>query len=212
MESKKVNEYVYGLSQMSHIHKNMPTQPPRMGPEESKHLRILDAVALFLVTEAKGDVAAVTFKQATHTIEIFYAKNSPCDDFLTIYANKILAYIFEFRHHPLEEVVVEVCLRAVKQCLKKVRARLLKLFKNFRDVLGDDLNNGEHVVQCLFPTVELSPEMASRLVRLVQKLQSLAATDLETLRGKIVELAFSSVISFEVGMFTHDPSHGLWDR
>lgn len=45
-----------------------------MGTEERKHLGLLDGVALLLVTEDKGDVAAASFSQTTGTITVFYAK------------------------------------------------------------------------------------------------------------------------------------------
>ena len=93
LNTRKLNEHVYALSRLSHIHKNVPTKPKTMGIEERKHLKILDGIALLLVTEAKGDVVAVSFTQTTSTITVNYAKNFPCNGALDMYIDGILKLI-----------------------------------------------------------------------------------------------------------------------
>lgn len=53
---------------------NRRDQQVDMRSEDRKHLPILNGIALMLVTESKGDVAAVTFLKTTDSIEVHYAK------------------------------------------------------------------------------------------------------------------------------------------
>lgn len=90
-----------------------------MGTEERKHLGFLDGVALLLVTEDKGDVAAPSFSQTTSTIPVFYAKKYPCNGALNNYIDGILEDISKFRQSSQALLACKISLRATKQCIKR---------------------------------------------------------------------------------------------
>lgn len=115
MGTREFNEYVYALSQLSHIHENAPTRPPNMRQEDRNHLRILDGIALLPVSEAKGDVTAVTFRQGTDSIDLVYAKNSPCDGALHSHIEGILGYILESQNLELGLLTGGICIQVVER-------------------------------------------------------------------------------------------------
>lgn len=199
MNTRELNEHVYALSKLSHIHKSAPTQRKTMGLEESKHLRILDGIALLLVTEDKGDVAAVTFTQTTSTINVCYAKNSPCNGALEDYINGILKHISETRRSSLLYLANGIFMRAIKQCIKKVRHRVSKLLNGLKNVLKDGLSDDDRIVECLFPTAEISPENRSKLVHYLQDLHALPIKDLEKLKDQIKQLYLVAMHSHDIG-------------
>src|SRR6266516_6255915 len=71
------HELVYVLFCVRYIREHAPTKPA-ITPTQSKHLNLLNGIALLLVTEDKSDVAAVSFRQTSTSIDFFYAKNRPC--------------------------------------------------------------------------------------------------------------------------------------
>lgn len=204
-KARKLNEHVYALSRLSHVHKNVPTPPPPMGPEERKHLRILNFVALFLVTEDKGDVTAVTFRQTPDKIDVYYAKNSPCNGALTSYINHILADIRESNNSPPEMIICKISTRAILKCARKVRSRVSKLLKSLTSVLGDEPWENDKIVDCLFPTAKISSEDRIELVNLVQTLRSLAMKDLEKFKGQLMEVYTVAMQSFTIGVLDFLP-------
>jgi len=74
-------EAVYVLSIIKHIQPN-PQQPRYDQPNSvRKHLRLMDLIALILVSGAKGDCAASTIIMSSAQIpklRIYYSKNQPC--------------------------------------------------------------------------------------------------------------------------------------
>ncbi|MCJ1262386.1 hypothetical protein MMC22_002256 [Lobaria immixta] len=197
--TRKLNEHVFALSELSRIHENALTRPPKMLPEEMKHLRILDGIALLLVVEEKGDVAAATFRQTTDTIDVYYAKNSPCRPDIDPYIQDILDFITESRDLALEALAAGILSRAVEKCVRKVRYRLTKIVNGLKDVLKDSLCNDDKIVQSMFPKAELSAENRSLLIGYVRDLQKLSLKDIEQFRAQILQLNTAVVNSHFIG-------------
>lgn len=200
MDAQALNEYVYALSKLSHIRKSAPSSRPSMGPEEIRLLRMLDAISLFLVTESEGDVAATTFKQTKESVQILFAKNAPADPALTEYINNIVVYIQEASTQSLGDVTYGVTTRVIKHCIKKVRARLLKLNKSLKDALGDNIRNEEWILQLLSTTTDLPSKDRAKLLNFVRNLDGLAGSNLESLQGMIDDLFLIAFRSLEIGM------------
>lgn len=200
INTRKLNEHVYALSELSHIHKNAPTRPPTVLPEERRHLRILDGIALLLVIEEKGDVAAATFRQTTDTIDVYYAKNSPCSRDIDSYIQDILDFITKSRDLALGVLTAGIMVRAVKKCVRKVRYRVKKIVNGLEDVLKDSLRNDDKIVQSIFPTAELSAEDRSFLTGYVRDLQKLSIMDIEQFSTQILQLNTAAMDSHIIGI------------
>lgn len=168
--------------------------------EEKQHLRILDGIALFLVIEEKGDVAAATFRQTTDTIYVYYAKNSPCSPDIDSYIQDILKFIMEFRDLELEELAAGITVLAVKKCVRKVRYRVKKIVNGLEDVLKDSLCNDDKIVQSIFPTAELSAEERSFLIGYVRDLQKLSTMDIEQCSTESEQLTNAALESNIIGI------------
>ncbi|KAI9783099.1 MAG: hypothetical protein M1839_004268 [Geoglossum umbratile] len=147
------DELVYALSSILHIREHVPGVPavtrrdyevirvPSRNVlydiivqtnEQRKHLRLLDGIALLLVTESKGDVAAVSLVHTATSINFYFSKNRPCTLKETEYIDTLLGMVRAY--HPSEilgwsEEVLGVVLR---MCVKKVKARLWKIASELR--------------------------------------------------------------------------------
>ena len=71
---------VFTLSSISHVHDPNPLQPFINEGVVKKHIELLNAIALLLVSRAQGDIAAVAIDNhppnGTYA-ELIWAKNSP---------------------------------------------------------------------------------------------------------------------------------------
>lgn len=200
MNSKEMSEHVLALSKLSHIHEHAPTRPASMRPEDRKHLRILDGIALMLVTESKGDVAAVTISQSTDSIQVHYAKNSASKGDLREYINSIVCHLSDNRHLPLGDLSYHLSMIIIKKCLKKVRHRAMKLIRSLKDVSNDKLDNEENIVQSLFPNGQLSSKDKSTLVDYVKGLDTLSTQDVQQLSHQIDPLFWVIFESYNIGI------------
>lgn len=199
MSSQETSEHILALSKLSHIHGHAPTRPASMRPEDRNHLRILHGIALMLVTEPKGDVAAVTFLQTTESIEVHYAKSSSTKGELLEYINSIVCHLLENRHLPLGDLVYNLSMIVIDNCLKKVRHRASKLLRSLKHVSNDDLDSEEDIIQSLFPNRRLSSKDKSILVDYVKSLDTLSTQSVEQLRNQIDPLFWIIFESHNIG-------------
>jgi hypothetical protein len=140
------DQLVYLLSNLRHIRQHVPSVPEPTA-NQRKHLNLLDGIALLLVTEGKGDVAAVSFVHTSTSIEFYYAKNRPCTLQETAHIQKLLEMTRSFQ--PSESGVwVDKALELVIQtCIKKVKGRMRKITNELKKTgFGsssrlEDLNN-----------------------------------------------------------------------
>lgn len=72
-------ETVYALSKV-HVVKYCNDTSESLNDHQRKHLRLLDDIALFLVTDSKSDVAAVSLERISSGVRFYYAKNRPETD------------------------------------------------------------------------------------------------------------------------------------
>ncbi|KAH0556571.1 hypothetical protein GP486_005574 [Trichoglossum hirsutum] len=127
MSSPQFNDQlVYLLSNLQHIQQHIPSVPEPKG-NQKKHLNLLDRIALLLVTEDKGDVAAVSFVHTSTSIEFYYAKNRPCTPQETAYIQKLLEMTRSFKTSESGVWVGRVLELVVRTCTKKVRGRMRKI-------------------------------------------------------------------------------------
>lgn len=71
------DEKVYALSKIVHQVKFRNNRSDKYTDSQRKHLRLLDDIALLLVTESGSDVAAVSFEQRPTEVIFYFAKNRP---------------------------------------------------------------------------------------------------------------------------------------
>jgi len=123
---------VYALSCVRHIRQNFPLVPTLSG-HQKKHLSLLDGIALLLVTDVKGDVAAVSFLHTKTSIEFYYAKSRPCIPQETAYVQELLKMAMSFKPsersqwvHRALELVVTTCIKKVKGRMRKITSELKK--------------------------------------------------------------------------------------
>src|SRR5438270_7423997 len=69
--NKQIDEQVFALSRIKHNRQHAPTVPPQTTGKQGKHLKLLDGIALLLVTEDTSDVAAVSFHQTSKSIDFY---------------------------------------------------------------------------------------------------------------------------------------------
>ena len=101
-----LDELIYALSSVLRVRERAPTQPLIHNPQ-MKHLSLLDGIALLLVIEDKGDVAAVSFIQKLASIEFYYAKNRPCAPNMIEYIDSLLEEIKNYERSNRSECFAE---------------------------------------------------------------------------------------------------------
>ncbi|KAF8533133.1 hypothetical protein BDD12DRAFT_866901 [Trichophaea hybrida] len=114
--------------------------------QKSKHLVLLDLLALLLVTDAKSDVAA-TMLITNGSMKFFYSKNRP----FTYSENKYVRTLFNYasqtdrnaidRHKDLIAAIID-------KCQKKIEARISKVSRRVKE-LQSTADRGIHSESCL---------------------------------------------------------------
>jgi hypothetical protein len=103
-----------------------------MTQEQAKHLKLVDSIALLLVTDEKSDAAAVSFYQTSMSINFYYAKNRPCTTTEVQYIESLLDIVRSY--HPSKRYqcnnlfltkVVSMCIRKIHRRIEKVALELI---------------------------------------------------------------------------------------
>jgi hypothetical protein len=121
-----LDELIFALSCISHVCEHAPTVPSGTA-QQRKHLSLLDGLALFLVTEDRGDVAAVSFAQSSTSVDFYYAKNRPCKASMTEYVESLLKEVRNYEPSKKNEFIVNIVKKAASMCIRKVRSRIRKV-------------------------------------------------------------------------------------
>ncbi|KAI9780033.1 MAG: hypothetical protein M1839_007015 [Geoglossum umbratile] len=139
------HQLVYLLSNLRHI-RHVPSVPEPTR-NHKKHLRLLDGIALLLVTKDKGDTAAVSFVQTSTSIEFYYAKNRLCTPQETAYIQKLLEMTRSFDPSKSVEWAGRVLELVIQTCIQKVDGRMRKITDELEKIgfssslRSEDLNN-----------------------------------------------------------------------
>ena len=104
-------------------------------PKYDKHLRLLDAIALLMVQQKKGDVAAVTYKLLPNsstgriTMQFFFTKNHACSSAELAHIDSIFRLLNGVQSHKItiKDAAVDLISIIVNDCASKVKDRLTKL-------------------------------------------------------------------------------------
>lgn len=120
-------EQLFVLATITHVRDYRPTVSPLPPTEREKHLRLLNDIALLLVTQGSSDVASVMFEQSSYEIVFYYAKNRAT-------TNKERAYIESLRDIALSLTDINDCstkllARVIPMCRAKIISRLKKLIR-----------------------------------------------------------------------------------
>lgn len=147
-----VDRQIYTLATLYHMKEYYPAQPPESNDFESKHLQLLNDIALLLVHKEQGDVAAVSMAMSSGRIDFYYAKNGPCDPAVRDFLGQIRKILAESNN--INIMSKNLVLTFLKACVHKFRGRLIKARKAL-EACGDILGPGS--------TFEESNKMSSRL-------------------------------------------------
>jgi hypothetical protein len=100
VEPVSFDDMVFTLGTINHRHevsvqpRNFDSTPVR------KHLRMMDLLALLLVTEEKGDVASAAFCRRDDGLVIVFAKNRPCTEDELKYIRSLVCLIMTLAQPP----------------------------------------------------------------------------------------------------------------
>lgn len=135
-------EQLFVLATITHVRDYRPTVSPSPPTEREKHLRLLDDIALLLVTQGSSDVASVMFEQKSHEIIFYYAKNRPT-------TNHERAYIESLRDiavslTDINECTLKLLVRVIPMCRPKILSRLRKLVRCLPvpPLVAEDVDDG----------------------------------------------------------------------
>lgn len=113
------------LANITHVRDYFPTVARKSLPDQEKHLRLLDAIALLLVTEPKSDVAAVMFEQTAHEVIFNYAKNRPSSTLEHQYLEQVRQIALTVPD--VGECAMQLLDHVIPMCRKKIVSRLQRL-------------------------------------------------------------------------------------
>jgi hypothetical protein len=134
--------------------------------DKSKHLVLLDLLALLLVTGPKSDVA-VTMLITNGSMKFFYSKNRPFEDSENEYVHRLFDYasntnsLVGDRYTALMAEIIDKCQQKIKSRISKVLRRVKELPTN-RGIHSEDCLPLE-LVEKLKENLQLDPEDSLRL-------------------------------------------------
>ncbi|KAF8434721.1 hypothetical protein BGX38DRAFT_1145829 [Terfezia claveryi] len=144
--------------------------------KKSKHLVLLDLLALLLVSEAKSDVAA-TMLRTNGSMKFFYSKNRPFTDSENQYVHTLFNYAAE-TNRSVTDRYANLMAAIVDKCQKKIKSRISKVLRRARELSTDRGIHSEErlpleLVEKLKVKLRISPEQSLRN-RLISWLDSLS--------------------------------------
>lgn len=135
------DEQVYALSKIVHqakIHKDTSQKYP---PSQRKNLRLLDDVALLLLTGPSSKVAAVSFQQRPTDVIFYYAKNRPATHKEKAYIQQVITILRSpqgpGRTNQIFELVLRNCRPKIFSRLDKLGRALIRLTPDARGIQCD---------------------------------------------------------------------------
>lgn len=137
----EIGELVHTISLLRRTQEYTPAPPPH-SPTERKHLSLLDGIALLLVMGEKSDVVAVTYRQTTTDITIYYSAN--CHDpkrrdHINEIANKIREIVLNQKVSVMITAILLICL---ENCSRKIKQRVKKLWRAFTELASWTMSQG----------------------------------------------------------------------
>lgn len=145
------DEKVYALSKIVHTVKFRNNRSNQYTTSQRKHLRLLDDIALLLVTESGSNVAAVSFEQRPTEIVFYYAKNRPATTEEIEYLQKITT-IARYSAKTQSSETINRTESIFDEVLRMCRPKILSRFNKLLRVLAklpraaryfDDDSNGD---------------------------------------------------------------------
>lgn len=120
-------EQLFVLANITHIRDYRRTVSPSRTSEHERHLRLLNNMALLLVTQGSSDVAAVMFEQTSHEIIFYYAKNRPSTRHEREYIESLRVIALSLSD--INDCTVKLLARVIPMCRSKIITRLKKLIR-----------------------------------------------------------------------------------
>lgn len=111
---------------------------------KSKHTKLLSHISIILVTEAKGDVAAVTLQTRQDAAigkvaQIFFTKNRPCNQAETRYVHDLISALRSAHGGANTKACSMRIARLVySNCIKKIESRFSRLNQAFKEAFYAD--------------------------------------------------------------------------
>jgi hypothetical protein len=171
---------VYILDKVVHRREHTEWEPKTRCSDESdedyesrrKHVRLLDLIALLLVSETTSDVAATSFHLSSDQVTIYFAKNRPCTFEELHFANTLRDILMGLRGAGkigdadyLSGGVIAVLHLAASHCRSKILHRLAQL----RQLLKKNPDLGFWFKE---PSMEVAHKLWNRLPEEQQKMTS----------------------------------------
>ena len=136
--AQEMDKHIYALSSARHMRNLQASKPLTFTKRDESQLRLLDYIALILVTESKDDVAAVTMEQLPNSVVFYYAKNAPCSPEFKEYIQRLLAVVASV---DMKYLARDIIFEVLRTCQDKFRGRLdkcQKAIKNSGEMDFDD--------------------------------------------------------------------------
>lgn len=130
-------EKVYALSKVIHIVKFHNNVAESYNDHQRKHLRLLDDIALLLVTESSSDVAAVAFERREAQVVFYYAKNRPSTVAERAHIDTLIGTI-ETENSTVDDRLRGMLAESLNICGPKIRSRLAKLKSAISEIAVDE--------------------------------------------------------------------------
>lgn len=132
---------LHALSAISHRLEYSPVIKFEKGSSTKNHLKLLDLLALLLVTEPDGDVAATTLIRTSTTVEILYSKNRRCTAPEEAYFQFLLDTINKAKPNARSMSIArrDALNLVIANCSLKIKARLNKLVQRLKSLVIENI-------------------------------------------------------------------------
>ncbi|RPB12408.1 hypothetical protein P167DRAFT_565279 [Morchella conica CCBAS932] len=126
------DDCLFALSTISHLLEY--PRPLKHSSLQQKHLKVLNLLALLLITEPNSDVAATTLIRTTRSVTILFSKNRPCTAPESSYIQTLQDIITSTTRETssIEDTCRHALSLVIDNCSGKVKARLNKLVNRLK--------------------------------------------------------------------------------
>lgn len=147
--SVSFGEQLFVLATIIHVRDYRPTvSPTSTTTEHTKHMNLLDDIALLLVTQGSSDVAAVIFEQTSHEIIFYYTKNRASTSSERTYIESLRDIALSLSD--VNQCTFQLLARVIPMCRSRIVSRLKKVIRRLQNplVVFEDGDGGfrEHLV------------------------------------------------------------------
>lgn len=135
----EINKLIYTISLLRKTQEYNPAWPSH-STTKLKHLNLLESIAFLIVMGDNSDVVIVMYRQIAINLTLFYSVNRPNPN-RRVHIKQIADMIRNIvPNQRVKTPAIDILCFCLESCSKKIKQRVKKLWKTFKDLMEWNLN------------------------------------------------------------------------